>query len=327
MQTTSALPAIEIFRPGTFVSMQGDELSFSAEDLAEIASSYDPDVNPAPLVVGHPRLDAPAYGWTRGLSVNDAGVLVADPDQVEPAFAEMVRDGRFKRVSAELYPREHPGNPTPGRLHLKHIGFLGAAAPAVKGLKPVSFSALQAGCITFEHPMKEKNMASPDKDKTEDVASFAEREAALAAREAKLAEGEAKLGKDREAASLAATAARHAAHLSFAEAQCATGRVLPAGRDALVFVMDALGDAPATLSFGEGDAARSPVAVLQDLIAAGAPLVSFGEAAPADKGAPDEKRDAVDIGFEARSFAEAQARKGITISAADAVRQVKKGDK
>jgi hypothetical protein len=242
------------------------------------------------------------------LSVNDAGVLVADPDQVEPAFAEMVRDGRFKRVSAELYPREHPGNPTPGRLHLKHIGFLGAAAPAVKGLKPVSFSALQAGCITFEHPMKEKNMASPDKDKTEDVASFAEREAALAAREAKLAEGEAKLGKDREA-------------------QCATGRVLPAGRDALVFVMDALGDAPATLSFGEGDAARSPVAVLQDLIAAGAPLVSFGEAAPADKGAPDEKRDAVDIGFEARSFAEAQARKGITISAADAVRQVKKGDK
>ncbi|OYW21050.1 MAG: hypothetical protein B7Z43_11640, partial [Sphingomonas sp. 12-62-6] len=37
-------------------------------DLAATAAAYDPAKFEAPIVVGHPALDAPAYGWVRGLA-------------------------------------------------------------------------------------------------------------------------------------------------------------------------------------------------------------------------------------------------------------------
>lgn len=115
--------------------MSGAVIEFSAADVAAIAAAYSPAVHEAPHVVGHPRTDGPAYGWVQSLDVNDAGRLcVTESKQVEPAFAEMVAAGRFKKRSASFYPPDHPGNPTPGTYYLKHVGWLGAAAPAVKGL-------------------------------------------------------------------------------------------------------------------------------------------------------------------------------------------------
>ena len=77
--------------------------------------------------------------WS-GLSFAD-GVLLADPAQVDPAFAELVNDGKFKKVSACFYEADAPANPKPGSLYLRHVGFLGAQPPAIKGLKSVSFAA------------------------------------------------------------------------------------------------------------------------------------------------------------------------------------------
>jgi hypothetical protein len=99
--------------------------------------------------VGHPKTDAPAYGWVRALRA-DGGDLVAEPHQVEPAFAEMVQAGRFKKISASFYTPNHPSNPKPGAFYLKHVGFLGAAAPAVKGLRDVAFAADDADVVTLE---------------------------------------------------------------------------------------------------------------------------------------------------------------------------------
>lgn len=115
--------------------MSGAVIEFSAADVAAIAAGYSPAVHEAPHVVGHPRTDGPAYGWVQALGINAAGRLcVTASKQVEPAFAEMVAAGRFKKRSANFYPPEHPANPTPGTYYLKHVGWLGAAAPAVKGL-------------------------------------------------------------------------------------------------------------------------------------------------------------------------------------------------
>ena len=58
---------IEVFRPGTHVPMRGEAMTFSAEELTEIAEGYDPEGEPAPVVVGHPATDAPAFGWIKGL--------------------------------------------------------------------------------------------------------------------------------------------------------------------------------------------------------------------------------------------------------------------
>lgn len=129
----------EIFRAGKHVAVDGREMEFTDADVAEIASTYSPDLSEAPLVVGHPEINAPAYGWTKTLRA-DKGLLFAAPHQVDPEFAGMVNAGRFKKRSASLYLRDTPGNPTPGKLYLRHIGFLGAAAPAVKGLKDAQFA-------------------------------------------------------------------------------------------------------------------------------------------------------------------------------------------
>jgi len=129
--------------------MSGARLTFSEADLNATATAYDPARHEAPIVVGHPASDGPAYGWVKGLTFSDAG-LKADPDQIDPAFAEMVAAGRFKKVSASFYEPDSPANPVPGVYYLRHVGFLGATPPAVKGLKAVGFSEDDAGVVTLD---------------------------------------------------------------------------------------------------------------------------------------------------------------------------------
>lgn len=131
------LDTIEIFRAGSHTSSNGVERTYTPEELAATAQAYDPASFAAPVVVGHPQTDDPAYAWVRSLEYRD-GTLQAHVDQVDPDFAEIVKAGRFRKVSASFYLPDSPHNPRPGTLYLKHIGFLGAAAPAVKGLKPLS---------------------------------------------------------------------------------------------------------------------------------------------------------------------------------------------
>lgn len=150
---TGAAPApldqVEIFRPGRHVAMSGQVIEFTAADVAAIAAAYDPAVHEAPHVVGHPKTDGPAYGWVQALGVNDAGRLcVMASRQVEPQFAELVTTGRFKKRSASFYPPGHPGNPRPEGYYLKHVGWLGATPPAVKGLVD-NFAAAEDGVLEF----------------------------------------------------------------------------------------------------------------------------------------------------------------------------------
>lgn len=145
-------PRLAIFRSGQHQAVDGRTLNFTAADLQQIAAGYDPANDGAPLVVGHPSIDAPAYGWARSLSV-EGDTLYAVPDQVDAQFAEMVNAGRFKKISSSVYLPDSPGNPKPGQFYLRHIGFLGAAAPGVKGLKPASFAQGDVQLVEFSAPM------------------------------------------------------------------------------------------------------------------------------------------------------------------------------
>lgn len=138
----------EIFRSGKHTAASGDTLSFNETDLQAAVAAYDPAVHEAPIVVGHPRDNGPAYGWVGSLSYAD-GVISADPIQVDASFAEMVAAGRFKKRSASFYTPDAPNNPKPGAYYLRHVGFLGAQPPAVKGLKDVSFSDAEEGVVEF----------------------------------------------------------------------------------------------------------------------------------------------------------------------------------
>lgn len=134
---------IEVFRPGTFKPMEGDAITYSAADLKAIADSYSPEVAPAPIVVGHPSTDAPAFGWVDKFEYDaQAERLFACLDQIEPQFADLVKAGRFKKVSMAFFSPRQSHNPIPGTWYPKHVGFLGAAAPAVSGLKNAAFAGL-----------------------------------------------------------------------------------------------------------------------------------------------------------------------------------------
>ena len=149
---------IEVFRSGTFKPMSGDAISYGADDLSGIASSYDPANAPAPIVVGHPTTDAPAFGWVTGFEYDpEADKLFADLGDIEPAFFDAVKAGRYRKVSMSFHTPDASNNPQPGNWYPKHIGFLGAAAPAVSGLKPVQFSADRPGeAVTFEASFGER---------------------------------------------------------------------------------------------------------------------------------------------------------------------------
>jgi hypothetical protein len=139
---------LHIFKSGHHVAMNGAALEFSEADLAASARAYDPALHEAPVVIGHPKHDAPAYAWVKSLVTSEDG-LNAEPRQVDPAFAEMVNAGRFKKISASFYAPDAPNNPVPGVYYLRHVGFLGAQPPAVKGLKQVEFAETEAGVVEF----------------------------------------------------------------------------------------------------------------------------------------------------------------------------------
>lgn len=69
---------IQIFKPGKRTAMSGVTLDFSDADLQATAAAYDPAKHEAPLVVGHPKHDDPAYGWAASLAYAD-GALEAMP--------------------------------------------------------------------------------------------------------------------------------------------------------------------------------------------------------------------------------------------------------
>jgi hypothetical protein len=148
MAGMSAKTPLHIFKPGRQTAMNGVTLEFCEADLAASAAAYDPAKHEAPLVIGHPKTDAPAYGWVKSLSA-DASGLQAEPAQVDPAFAELVDAGRYKKISAAFYPPDSPSNPVPGVYYLRHVGFLGAQPPAVKGLKQCEFAAADDDVIVF----------------------------------------------------------------------------------------------------------------------------------------------------------------------------------
>lgn len=137
---------VEVISAGKHVADDGRSHDISIKFLEDVVRNYDPSVHEAPAVIGHPRHDAPAYGWPAALRLNGDRLEVQFKD-VDPEFEQMVEAGRFKKRSASFYvdPASAPGGRAPS---LRHIGFLGAQPPAVKGLRDIQFS--EGESLTFE---------------------------------------------------------------------------------------------------------------------------------------------------------------------------------
>ena len=132
----------EIFKIGTHTSDKGFTKEYNLDDLNFIAQSYNPTEDEAPIVIGHPVDNSPAFGWISSLEVTEDGKLVADApdDKLHPDFLNAVQAGLYKKRSISLTPE--------GKL--RHVGFLGGALPAVKGLADIQFSQPSSTIIEFD---------------------------------------------------------------------------------------------------------------------------------------------------------------------------------
>ena len=126
-----ASPWIEIFRAGDYRGAGKGNITRS--DLDRVVRNYDPSFHEAPVTVGHPVDNKPAFGWVDRLSV-EGNTLSAKEKQVDPNFAEARKAGRYKKRSAAFYC-DADGNIT----GLRHVAYLGAMPPEVKGLQDVAF--------------------------------------------------------------------------------------------------------------------------------------------------------------------------------------------
>lgn len=157
---TGYMKRIHIFKTGTHTDSHGQTLTFSESDLAASIKAYDPALHQAPIVVGHPKTDAPAYGWVQSLT-GDGSNLFAAPEQVNSEFSEQVAAGSYKKVSASFYPPNSPANPVKGTYYLRHVGFLGAEPPAIKGLQPIEFNeSSDAVTVTVDFSEAEQSQSS-----------------------------------------------------------------------------------------------------------------------------------------------------------------------
>ncbi len=118
---------IEIFKTGKQTDSKGKQETYSREDLCNIADKYNANSQErafqAPVVVGHPKTDDPAMGWVEKLAMR-GDKLLAKLTKMDCNFLQDLSKGRFRKVSIALNSDNT----------LRHVGFLGAAQPAVKGL-------------------------------------------------------------------------------------------------------------------------------------------------------------------------------------------------
>ena len=267
---------IHFLRPGQFVDMNGVKVELTAADLQAMAKAYDPALHEAPITIGHPEHDDPAYGWMGAVEHDPASGNYATPRDVAPALAEAVADGRYRKVSVALYSPTSGANPVPGVWYPRHLGFLGAMPPGVKGLRPVELADGETEQLTVievdvQFSEGEAEPGAPAKPEQEEPAMpdpnkpDAKTPETKAADEVALAEQRSKLDSDlvalseREAALAKREADLHRRELGEkVDALIDDGRVLPRDRDAVIAFAERLehrtDDEPEVVAFGEGDA-------------------------------------------------------------------------
>ncbi len=131
---------IEIFKGGPQTDSTGEK--HDGDHMIDLAvSTFNAATHEPPLVAGHPKNDDPAFGWVSELKSeeqNGIKTLFMKAKNVVPEFEELVKAGRYKKRSAAFYP---DGS-------LRHVGFLGAMPPAVKGLADLNFN--EGDPVSFE---------------------------------------------------------------------------------------------------------------------------------------------------------------------------------
>lgn len=329
---------VEVFRAGTHTDSAGNTRTWTEADLQKIAASYDPAKHEAPAVLGHPKDNHPAYAWVEAAKA-EGGKLFVKFKQVVPAFGEAVKQGLWKKRSISLYPD----------MTLRHVGFLGAQPPAIKGLADIKFSASD-NAQTFEMefsdgpadpaPTPPPAPTDPKEDThvTEEEAKAIKAEnERLKAENAKQADTNKQFSEQLNTISTALENERKGKRTSelsaFCEKLAEEGKLTPAmQKDALDFMgaLDGVGD----YEFSEGGKA-SAVDKFQAFLSSLPKQVDFGETATKSKAGDGKKpkgeaygdfaevdADRLAIHEKAMALVAASKKAGGSLEYAEAIQQV-----
>ena len=344
----------DVFRCGTHTDRFGRQVTITADDIDRAISSYVKDS--APIVVGHPTLNSPAFGWI-GAFRRVGDVVQAKASSVAGEFADLVQRHLYKNRSLAFGPG----------LRFRHVGFLGAQPPAVKGLKDIQFDSEEefmdvefsestpaAAEAAAAQPAAENGSVSapesqpgaaaaqqPEAEKAEDKeAEKVKLEAVLAELDAvkkefhavkkdfqeaggriKQLEGDnAKLKADYDAA---AKELRNNEFSAFADDLIAGGRLGKEQRGQLLEFMECLHGLP-NYEFSEGS--KPVLQSFKDLFKAVSKRpVQFGEFASSEKALLSQDLKPESLAAKARALMDSKKKEGVIISASEAVNHVMEG--
>lgn len=279
----------EVFKAGVYP--QG---KFTKKEIAEIAKNYDPQFCEAPITIDHQQ-SGPAYGWVEDVKADGDKLKVAFKD-VPEAFEKDVNDGKYKKVSVELY-RNLEGK----GAYLKAVSFLGAAIPQVKGLEAIKFMDSESDIYEFETATVEDNadkFSQADIDdlktqiseletqlakfkesnkKSETIKSLKEKIAALTTEVATFkekADGKEEIEKELNEIR---TAIKNREYTDFIDKQIEQGILVPANKDVVLSIFQELDNIK---KFGEDNAI---VTDFKSFIESLPKQVTFSEVATKDK--------------------------------------------
>lgn len=311
----------DVFRCGTHTDHSGVQRTISAVDIDRAIAAYEP--GSAPLVVGHPKLNAPAYGWVD--EFRRLGDLVqAKASQVAPEFAAAVKAGRWKKRSIAFGPD----------MHFRHVGFLGAAAPAVKGLRDIVFADKEAfmeiETLEEKQPeaVPEAKPAVADPNPVHDDVNPKHDDAEVTALKGELQDMKSKL-QDMKSKLLKVIDAYEAEHkknvkasdVAFAEGLVSEGRLNGEAKGAVLEYMD---DVRAKQGIEFADAEDGLIPRFKSLLnTVLSPRVEFAEVAtPKAVSLVAGDSDAKDMAKLIRSYRDELAAQGVTVSASQALAHI-----
>jgi hypothetical protein len=297
---------IEIFKGGKQIDSAGEEHDGDAV-IDTIIAKFNATKHEPPAVIGHPKDNDPAYGWVEGVKTvvkDGVKVLLARFKQVVPEFEDMVKKGMFKKRSISVYP---DGS-------LRHVGFLGAAPPAVKGLADLKFEDGEAMSFEFSdteniNPNQggnsmdkfkeflemlkfwkafEKEMApstGDDKDRGNGGQAYTEADLEQIKKDAKEEGKKAAEAAFAESKKTAATEARKKEIADYIEQGIKDGKILPAEKDAgLALFMEGLA-AEEPVQFNEGEKGKkTPLDFFKEHLERYSAMPLFKEFATKEKG-------------------------------------------
>lgn len=135
---------VHVFSAGTHTDSAGKASDFSEDDLDQMVENV--KLGAAPIVLGHPKNNDPAYGW--GDQLKRVGkLLFAKFKDVQPGFEAGVKSGAYRNRSLSIFKDKRHG------WRVRHYGFLGAVLPAIDGMEPIAaFAAPEAETFEFAAP-------------------------------------------------------------------------------------------------------------------------------------------------------------------------------